>query len=254
MFPVAKTTLSFSEISNYWSREIQPPATQKELFRLLEGAWWLGEIHGDSASSRLDLLKRMFKSMWHRDDLGVVFVVGDDTGEQLVKKLPDGTVLVKVKHLIRLPSSDIDTWDDNACIDAFHALAQTSSVESCPEVAPGLAFIELSYDEFIGWLTRRGFHEPKFWRPYNASPPVAQTTNSCAAQLSDSAKNLVENYVAQTKADGQQPTQKGAVVAAQAAGWRGGREAIRKAFAENLGPDAPGRGRPKNPTNKSPTE
>jgi len=60
MFPIAKRKLTLSDISNYWSREISPPASRNELYGLLEGAWWIGEIHGDSAISRLELLKRFY--------------------------------------------------------------------------------------------------------------------------------------------------------------------------------------------------
>jgi len=169
MFPISKETLSFLAISEYWSREIQPPASPNELLALLEGAWWLGEMHGDSAISRLELLKRMFKSMHDRDDLGIVFIVGNDAVRPLVKELLDGSLMVNVRHEIRLPSSDTNAWDEAACKDAFYSLAQTSSLESYPEIAPGLAYIELSHDEFVGWLKRNGYRVPKFWRAASAT-------------------------------------------------------------------------------------
>jgi hypothetical protein len=184
MFPITKKSLSFLEISNYWSREIQPRASQNELLKCLESAWWLDEIHGDSALSRLEFLKRMFKSMQYRDDVGIVFIAGSDIYKAPEKYLPDGSALVTVKHQIPLPSSDTDTWDDCTCADAFQALAETSSVESYPEMTASLAYIELTYDEFIGWLTKRRMHKPEFWQPYNVSPPVALT------ELSDRREKL----------------------------------------------------------------
>jgi hypothetical protein len=75
MFPIGKSKLSLREIANYWAREIQPPASWSELLELLDAAWWLGEIRGDSVKSCLDLLKHMFKAMHDRDDAGVVFFV-----------------------------------------------------------------------------------------------------------------------------------------------------------------------------------
>ena len=75
MFPIGKSKLSLREIANYWAREIQPPASRNELLELLEGAWWRGQIHGDSVKSRLDLLKYMFEAMHDRDDVGIVFLV-----------------------------------------------------------------------------------------------------------------------------------------------------------------------------------
>jgi len=166
MFPIGKYKLSLHEISDYWSREIQPPASGNELYRLLESAWWVGEIRGDSAISRLQLLKKMFTAMRERDDLGIVFIVRQDAGPPPVEKLlPDGSLLVDIRHEIRVPSSETNDWDESACKDAFHTLAQTLSFESYPEIAPGLAYIELSYDEFVRWLQNRGYSVPQFWAP-----------------------------------------------------------------------------------------
>jgi len=163
MFPIGKPTLSLREIANYWAREIQPSASQFELLRLLEGAWWLGEIRGDSVKSRLDLLKLMFQAMHDRDDLGIIFVV-EGVGEPRTEQLPDGSV-VDVRHRICLPSRDISTWNESSCEDAFQSLAQTSSTESYPEMTPGLAWIELTFEEFTDWLASQGYAKPKFWKP-----------------------------------------------------------------------------------------
>jgi hypothetical protein len=78
MFPIPKGKLSFREIADFWSREIQPPASRKELLALLEEAWWLGEIVGDAGFSRPELLKNMFKSKRLFPD--IVFVTKDDAG------------------------------------------------------------------------------------------------------------------------------------------------------------------------------
>jgi hypothetical protein len=164
MFPIAKVELSFREISNYWSREINPPASSKELLHLLEAAWWLGELRGDSVHSRLQLLQKMFVSMCHRDDLGIIFLVGDSAGP-LPIQLPNGSVKVDVRQQIRVPSSNIESWDESTCRDAFQALAETHSLDSYPELAVGLAWISLSHEEFATWLTKRGYPEPKFWQP-----------------------------------------------------------------------------------------
>jgi hypothetical protein len=163
---IDEAKLSLFDISGYWSRVIERPATPNELLRRLERAWWLGQFRGDA--DRLELLKRMFKSMRHSDDLGIVFIVGEGTGEPPVKKLPDGSVLVDARPRICLPSNDADAWNEGSCNEAFDALARTSSFESYPEIAPGLAFIELTYDEFTSWLESRGYGKPKFWRPLSA--------------------------------------------------------------------------------------
>ena len=107
MLRIAKATLSFLEISDYWSREISPPASSNELLDTLVSAWWLGELRGDSVRSRLELLKTMFTSM-DRDDLGIVFIVGDDAGPPPVE-LPDGFLKVDLRHQIRVPSSNTES-------------------------------------------------------------------------------------------------------------------------------------------------
>src|SRR6516162_6656510 len=135
MFPIAKNKLSFREISDYWSREIQPPASQLELLGLLEEAWWLGEVRADSARSRLQLLQAMFNSMHDRNDLGIVFVLGEDTGPPKATELPDGSVAIDARRRIIVPSGDTSTWDEDSCGDAFHTLTQTSSTVSYPEIA-----------------------------------------------------------------------------------------------------------------------
>jgi hypothetical protein len=178
MFPIGKSKLALGEIANYWAREIQPPASRDELLKVLEGAWWLGEFCGDSAISRLELLKGMFKSMRHRDDLGIVFVEGERVGEPPPKKLPDGSLLVDVRHRICLPSSDVNAWDEGTCDEAFRALAQTSSYESYPEFAPVLTLIELTHGDFISWLEGRGYDKPIFWRPASAPPQHARPSSN----------------------------------------------------------------------------
>jgi hypothetical protein len=174
MFPIAKDALSLHDISDYWSREINPPASSRELFRVLEAAWWLGEFRGDAVHSPLQFLKKMFTSMRQRDDLGIVFVVGNSAGPLQIE-MPDGSVRVDVRQQIRVPSVDVGTWDEISCRDAFQALAETCSLDSYPELAPGLAFIQLSYEEFAAWVAKRGYPEPTFWQPRQHRDRVRHT-------------------------------------------------------------------------------
>jgi hypothetical protein len=155
MFPIAKAALSLDKIAEYWSREIQPPASWQEIFHTLESAWWLGEFRAHSAHSRLQLLKNMFTSMRHRDDLGIVFIVGDCAGPQEAD----------LRYEIRVPSNNTETWDEAACRGAFQALAEISSTESYPEFVVVLTLIQLSYEEFSTWCTKRVFSMPTFWKP-----------------------------------------------------------------------------------------
>jgi len=167
MFPIGKSKLSLREIANYWAREIQPPASRNELLQKLEAAWWLGQIRGDSVKSRLDLLKHML-AMYDGDDARIVFLV-ENFDEPQPKQLPDGSVPVDVPHRIYLPSRDKNTWDESNCEDAFQSLAQTSSTESYPEMTPGLAWIELTFEEFTNWLLAEGYAKTKFWKPLPAT-------------------------------------------------------------------------------------
>jgi hypothetical protein len=158
MFPIAKPTLTFGEIADYWSREL--PASWDEILRILEGAWWQDELRGNSGPTRFQRLKNMF-TLRNRDDLGVVFIVGDDAGPP--RELPDGSL--DLRHQIRVPSDDTESWDKAACNVAFHTLAKTSSKESYPELTVGFTLTKLSYEEFNTWRAKRGYDEPKFWKP-----------------------------------------------------------------------------------------
>jgi hypothetical protein len=166
MFPVRESSLSFNEIADYWSREICPPASSNELFKFLVSAWWLGELRGDSRHSRLQLLKIMFTSKY-RDDLGIIFVAGDERGPPGVE-LPDGSFEPDMRREIRVPSGKIESWDEAACTDAFHALAKVTkekSTDTYREFAVFLPFIKLTYEEFNAWLRTRGYSVPTFWQP-----------------------------------------------------------------------------------------
>ena len=196
MFPIGKQNLSLLEIADYWSREIRPPASRKELLRLLESAWWLGEIHGDSILIRLELLKRMFQSMGDRTDLGIVFITGEGQEQSTIERLRDGSVVVDVRPQIPLPSTDIGSWDEGNCESAFLALAQTASVESYPEITPALAFIELSFSEFTSWLAKRDFDKPKFWKPQSKTRLTRSKRGHPPEYNWDGVKRKLEDYVA----------------------------------------------------------
>jgi hypothetical protein len=179
MFPIAKAALSFLDISDYWSREIRPPASKDELLDTLVSAWWLGELRGDSAHSRLEYLKSMFTSMY-RDDR-IIFLVGDDACPPTFE-LPDGSLRIDLRPTIRVPSSNIESWDEIACRDAFQALAQISSIQSYL-FAIGLTLIKLTYEEFNTWLQRRGYSAPTFWQ----HPDLAHRHHAGAASSTGSA-------------------------------------------------------------------
>ena len=174
MYPIAEATLSLHDIAEYWSREIRPPASSNELLSILVSAWWSGELRSDSVHSRLQLLKIMFTSKY-RDDLGIVFIVGNDAGPPQVD-LPDDDL----RPQIRVPSSNTESWDEAACRDAFYALAEVTKDSSINiyqrfhpiniyrEFAVFLPSIKVTYEEFDTWLRSRGYSPPTFWHPDTA--------------------------------------------------------------------------------------
>jgi hypothetical protein len=137
----------------------------------LEGAWWLGEIAGDAAISRLQLLKRLCKPK--RRFQGIVFVTKDGVDQPIGVKQPDGTVQVDVRPRIIVPR-DSEEWNEVSCAAAFEMLARSPSFEHYPEISPGLDFIELTRDEFVKWLLVRGFEIPTFWGRGGETTPLRQ--------------------------------------------------------------------------------
>jgi len=194
MFPIAKPTLSFQETADYWSREIWPPASSHELLSILVSAWWLGELRGDSVHSRLQLLKMMFTSKY-RDDLGIMFIVGDDADPPPVD-LPDGSLEIDVRPQIHVPSSNVESWDEAGCRDAFQALAEiteTSSIKKYRHFGVLLPFIKLTYEQFNTWCRKRGYPTPKFWQP-----PLKKSKRGRAAEYNwNGVKPRLETYASE---------------------------------------------------------
>jgi hypothetical protein len=161
MFPIAEAALSFREIADYWSREIHPPASSNELLSILVRAWWLGELRSNSRHSRLQLLKMMFTSKY-KDDLGIKFVASDGAGS------PDEESLKVYLYEISVPSRDTKSWDVAVCNEALQGLGQVtkeSLFKAYSEFAVMLPSIELTFEEFTTWCSKRGYPRPKFWRP-----------------------------------------------------------------------------------------
>ena len=169
MFPVTSEKLSFADISDYWSRYM-PTAEPFELLARLEQAWWRGEIRGQAASTRLGLLRSMFRELGDRVDLGIVFIREGDEPPAKVTELPDGYADVDMRYRIRVPSDDISDWNEEMCAEAFNAMAETSSAVSYPNFTPFFASIQLSFEEFDKWRRARRYLKPAFW-----SAPVAET-------------------------------------------------------------------------------
>jgi hypothetical protein len=183
MFPVSADNLSLREIADYWSREIKPAATFIELLRLLESAWWRGEIVGEDGVSRLALIKHLFQS---GHDFGIVFVVGDESGLPGITEVPDGTVEVEIRPRIRAPSTDTERWNDTDCAPAYESLAATPVLASDPTIGPVLSGINLSHQEFTHWLERCHYGQPTFWTRMVANEDTSRLSDQPQSDASTS--------------------------------------------------------------------
>jgi hypothetical protein len=166
MFPICEPTLSFAEISEYWAAELN--ISWKRVQALLESAWWLGEILGEPGRpTRLELLKSLFKRMRDRDFPQLLFITPDSKPPAKTVEQPDGSLLINLRRCVPVPSDEIETWSDAACIQAFQAMAQLPSSEYYPEYLPGFEARKLTSNEFFKWIAFRDFPYPTFWKRTN---------------------------------------------------------------------------------------
>jgi len=158
IFPTSADKLSFSVLANHWSEE--SGASQKKLLSHLEAAWWVGEIRGNS--DRLQLLKQMFERRYELY-LPVVFVTPDDAGPPVATPGEAGGVLVDVRPRVEV-HRESDNWTENSCDEAFKALATFPSHDYYPLFSLSIHFIDITREEFFGWIRTRGFDVPMFWK------------------------------------------------------------------------------------------
>jgi hypothetical protein len=159
MIPLSADKLSFLEIADHWSRE--SPASRDKLLAQLEAAWWQGQIAGNSARTRLQFLRIMYQS---RHDLqSVVFVTPNDAGPPIETALAGGGFLVDLSPRINVPTEP-DGWTEDSCNDAFEKLAHLPSQQYFPRLSHSICFIELTPEEFFGWVIKNGGAAPQFWK------------------------------------------------------------------------------------------
>ena len=164
MLPISKSELSFAKISEYWAPELG--WSRDMVHALLEGAWWLGEISSTSSTTRLELLKRLFKWMRNCESPAIVFLTESAPPPETIE-LADGHLAVDLRPRVFVPFDDADTWSEASCIPAFEILAEKPSLQHYPEWSPGFHAMKLNSDEFFRWATARGFPDPTFWKPSN---------------------------------------------------------------------------------------
>jgi hypothetical protein len=171
---ISRDRLSIGDITDYWSREIQPPTLREELQDFLEAAWWRGELKTDGPLTPLALLKSMVRSAREGDSTSLVFVTA------ILPKgveLADGSLQLDVNDLrphIIVPSDDLQTWTEASCTPAFQALAQRPSRKYYPDRTFQFLMMEIDRHQFVRLLTAHGLDLPKFWRLSISKPRETQ--------------------------------------------------------------------------------
>jgi len=165
---------SISDITDGWSREIQPPTSREELLDFFETAWWRGQWKTDGPLTPLALLKSMYRSARERDLTTLVFVTKEDETISEGIELADGGLLFDVNELERpailVPSNDPETWTEASCAAAFEVLSRTPSREYYPDRTIQFLMMEIDRHQFVRLLTAHGLDLPKFWRPPISEP------------------------------------------------------------------------------------
>ena len=148
MFPIpAEQTLTLLRVADYWSREVQPAASPREVLSELIARWWLGELCQVGGPSRIQVLRAvMSRELFVRPG----FELGRH--ERIVR------------FSVPFPETTPPLWTEAACEAAYVAVSeQWVLVEGDPVIEPLVAAVEIDRDSFVAWLVRRGAVVPKFW-------------------------------------------------------------------------------------------
>jgi hypothetical protein len=183
MFPISKPELSFAEISEYWAPEL---GWSRDMVQtLLESAWWLGEISSDAGTTRLELLKRLFKWMRNCEFSAIVFVTPGSASPPETIELPERHLAIDPRPRVIVPSHDVDTWSEASCVHAFQILAEKPSLEYYPEWSPGFHAMRLNSDGFFRLIAVRGLRYPTFWKRMKRETSSAELNPASERLISD---------------------------------------------------------------------
>jgi hypothetical protein len=159
---ICRDRLSIADITDYWSREIQPFTLPEQLVDVLEAAWWRREVKTDGPLTPLALLKSMFKSAHEGYLTSLVFVTKDDAEGV---ELPGGGLLVDPSRpTIPVPSDAPETWSEASCDPAFNALAKLPSRKHYRDRTIQFLMMEIHHEQFVNFLRAYSLDVPKFWR------------------------------------------------------------------------------------------
>lgn len=110
MFPIPpERKLSFAEIANYWSREIEPSASPQELRDAISRAWWRGELIATNGLSRLSVLRAYYS----RSAPFIAFVIPDAEEPPQWSPADDGAIEFSRPLRVPLPNANSSTWTDD---------------------------------------------------------------------------------------------------------------------------------------------
>jgi hypothetical protein len=160
MFPIPpERKLSFAEVANYWSREIDPSASPQELRDLISKAWWRGELIAANGLSRLSVLR----SYYSRSAPFIAFVIPDAEEPPQWSPADDGAIEFIRPLRVPLPNADSSTWTDDNCAPAFEAIAEQWQEAVISPSAPLFLDVVLTSREFFQWIDKSRYHRPTFW-------------------------------------------------------------------------------------------
>ena len=241
MYPIpARKNLDFYEIADHWSREIEPRRSSKEILIDLGRAWWRGEFKCHGQLTRLRVLNALFKEA----SAQITFWVQGEDPPQTVWEHPDGSAEFLMQSVIHVPNSDPETWTDEQCVEAYEAIAQNWGHEEFDLVTPVVSGLMLTEAVFTQWIEANAYHRPKFWGVACVTEADTVTASPPPLKRQEGLKQFVTLYIQNTKAAGKLPTKVGLAAAAKAESRKGGRDQLRYEFDQQMGGEAPRRGRP----------
>jgi hypothetical protein len=220
MFPIScDRALSIQRIAEYWSREIRPPASPRELREEIIKAWWRRELVVPGGPEPIDVLRSLHKTV---DRNKVLFIAPTDVAPPVSVAHEDGSVTVDVRIRIRVPSGSPESWIEENCDEGMAAIAESWDEAAFQPIATGLTAIKLTVTQFSAWTKARGFKRPRFWAHPGRARPASPR------RLSDkSARRFAEQYI---HGEGAKASQAGLEKSALASGYVGARDALRQAF------------------------
>jgi hypothetical protein len=199
MFPIPSgRKLSFIEIAKYWSGEITPSVSPKELRDTISKAWWRGELVAENGPSRLNLLRALYLNC---ADFIAFAIPGMEEPEQW--RSLDGGALEFVRPVrVPLPNADPETWTDANCAEAFESIAEAWDEENFRLIAPIVAGIVLTQDEFNQWINEHEYRRPAFWGNAGQRQTGHQRTKPIQYQIGRAVEALSREHAGKFPPDG----------------------------------------------------